>query len=108
MSSFVKKLFIVVVTVVVAVLAVNAYADTIYIPDNSQHVDYAEYSTGGGKTIVHYVKVLITHDDGSQSLYTAKKNKGWGGSWLSRDKVPPKMDFKEKPGLRDAIIWEDE
>ena len=88
--------------------AASCKADTIYIPDNSKHVDYAEYSTGGGKTIVHYVKVLITHDDDSQTLYTAKKNKGWGGSWLSRDTVPDKMDFKEKPGLRDKIIWEDE
>lgn len=93
-------------TMIILLLATFATADTIFIPENSKHVDSAEFSTGGGKKAIVYIKVLITHDDGSQTLYTESKGSLSGVFGLGRLNIPKKMDFVIKNGLLDKIEWE--
>ena len=79
----------------------------VRVPKNNCHqILSATYSTGGGKSVFIYLKVLCKGKDGSESLFMENKISGAGILKISRLTIPSQIKFIKDESLSNKIVWE--
>ena len=86
-------------------VSTSLFADTIYLPTDCKEVKSATISTGGGKHLVMYAKVLCKMQDGSNKLFLSKKITVSSLLGFSRYTLPKVIDFKYDTNLHNKIEW---
>lgn len=100
-----KKLVIAILLCLGIVLSAFT-VEYVYYPQNVKEIISAEYSTGGGDSMIIYVEVFCKMDDGTYRIFFAEKITASSFFNMSRLDLPDYIVLKKKEGLYNKIIWE--
>jgi len=82
------------------------FANTIYYPANVKEIKSVEYSTGGGDSMMIYIKVFCLMKNDTYNLFMVSKGSVAGYLKLSRFTIPKQINFVKDNNLNNEIKWE--
>lgn len=97
---------IITMMILVCLISVNAFADTVYIPQNCKEIKSSTFSTGGGNKAVIYCKIHCKMDDGTDELFLAKKISTSGLFGVGRFTMPDSIKFVRSSKMKNKAKWE--